>query len=279
MHEDRLRALRGIRFAGRFGFHIEPATWRAIVESAPHLGRLSGERVQQELTKTMQQVMKPSVAMLWWRESGALRTLLPVIAEAPDERFEALDHLPLGEGAEEPGRTLDRLAMLFFGSEPVAVRDALGVLKCSNAQQGWITALAKAERAIGGAVDSAIAQRNPTALEIRRWVSTVGRVQTDRFFALVEARWRARGDRTRMPEACERASATRAMATAAAFSEPVEISDLALDGAELLGLGVAPGPAVGRALSQLLEYVLEDPTRNTPGVLSEYVRANVTAFS
>ena len=82
-----------------------------------------------------------------------------------------------------------------------------------------------------------------------------------------------------MPEACERASNTRAMATAAAFSEPVEISDLALDGAELLGLGVAPGPAVGRALTQLLEYVLEDPTRNTAGVLSEYVRANVTAFS
>jgi tRNA nucleotidyltransferase (CCA-adding enzyme) len=35
MREDRLRALRGIRFAARFGFTLDPATWDAIVESAP----------------------------------------------------------------------------------------------------------------------------------------------------------------------------------------------------------------------------------------------------
>src|SRR5688500_16259184 len=40
MREDRLRALRAIRFAARFGFEIEPATWTAIVDSAPHMTRL-----------------------------------------------------------------------------------------------------------------------------------------------------------------------------------------------------------------------------------------------
>src|SRR6185312_4127584 len=49
MREDRLRALRAIRFASRFGFTIDPATWQAIITSAPHLGRLSPERVQQEI--------------------------------------------------------------------------------------------------------------------------------------------------------------------------------------------------------------------------------------
>ena len=72
MREDRLRALRAIRFAARFHFHIEPATWSAIKASAPHLGRLSAERVKQELEKTMQQVEWPSVALEWWRECGAL---------------------------------------------------------------------------------------------------------------------------------------------------------------------------------------------------------------
>jgi len=46
MREDRLRALRAIRFAARFGFQIEARTWEAIVESAPHLGKLSAERVK-----------------------------------------------------------------------------------------------------------------------------------------------------------------------------------------------------------------------------------------
>src|SRR5688500_4919934 len=44
MREDRLRALRGIRFAARLGFAIEPKTWQAIASSAPHLTRLSAER-------------------------------------------------------------------------------------------------------------------------------------------------------------------------------------------------------------------------------------------
>jgi tRNA nucleotidyltransferase (CCA-adding enzyme) len=267
MREDRLRALRGIRFAGRFGFHIEPSTWRAIVGSAPHLGRLSGERVLQELTKTMQQIEKPSVSMLWWRESGALRTLLPVIAEAPDERFEAIDFLPRGEGAEEAGRTLDRLAMLFFGSDPSSIRNALGVLKCSNAQQGWITALAKADREIGGAVDAVLADRLPTATEVRRWVAAVGRMRSGAFFGLKRAMYGARALRADGAAVAERADACLAMVSHAAFHEPVELSDLAVSGDDLVRAGVPAGPELGVTLRRLLEFVLEDPTRNQRDLL------------
>ena len=91
MREDRLRALRAIRFAARFAFHIEPETWTAIVASAPYLTRLSPERVKQELQKTMEQVERPSVALEWWRVAGALRELVPAIADSPSDRFEALD--------------------------------------------------------------------------------------------------------------------------------------------------------------------------------------------
>src|SRR4029079_18277211 len=54
MTEDRLRALRALRFASRFGFRIESATWEAIAGSAAFLGRLSPERVKQELDKTLE---------------------------------------------------------------------------------------------------------------------------------------------------------------------------------------------------------------------------------
>ena len=67
MREDRLRALRAIRFAARFDFTIEDATRRAIESSAPHLGRLSPERVKQELDKTMEQVRHPSAALRQWQ--------------------------------------------------------------------------------------------------------------------------------------------------------------------------------------------------------------------
>src|SRR5690349_8492787 len=63
MREDRLRALRAIRFAARFDFSIDAATLHALEASAPYLGRLSAERVKQELDKTMEQVGRPSRAL------------------------------------------------------------------------------------------------------------------------------------------------------------------------------------------------------------------------
>src|SRR6185503_12860916 len=67
MREDRLRALRAIRFAARFDFVLDASTRRAIEGSAPFLSRLSRERVKQELDKTMEQVCRPSAALLTWK--------------------------------------------------------------------------------------------------------------------------------------------------------------------------------------------------------------------
>ena len=71
MREDRLRALRALRFAARFEFEIDPATLAAVAHSAPHLGQLSAERVKQELDKTMEQVRCPSRALRLWRDDGS----------------------------------------------------------------------------------------------------------------------------------------------------------------------------------------------------------------
>jgi tRNA nucleotidyltransferase (CCA-adding enzyme) len=82
MREDRLRALRALRFAARYEFAIDPATYAAVGRSAPYLSRLSAERVQQELVKTMEQVPRPGSALRLWRETGALAVLLPALGDA-----------------------------------------------------------------------------------------------------------------------------------------------------------------------------------------------------
>ncbi len=48
--EDKLRMLRGVRFASRFAFDLEPATERAIEQLAPFVNQVSRERVRDELT-------------------------------------------------------------------------------------------------------------------------------------------------------------------------------------------------------------------------------------
>jgi tRNA nucleotidyltransferase (CCA-adding enzyme) len=289
MREDRLRALRAIRFASRFSFHIEPGTWGAIVGSAPHLGRLSPERVRQELEKTMEQVEKPSVALEWWRAAGALATLVPSIADAPLERFLALDFLPraasgkVGDGAgrakpaagtptpEGGGReTLDRLALLFFGDGEKAVATAAKALRFSNAHTSWITALAAARADLGGEMDAAMWSAMPDDAHIRRWIARVGRTRTDAFIALTEALWRARLSREANPAVEARLTPFASRASQVAFRDPIELADLAVDGEDLGTVGIRPGPALGRVLHALLEKVIADPAVNTREDLLEF---------
>jgi poly(A) polymerase len=51
--EDHLRMLRGVRFAARFEFELEPETQRAIRSLAPRIHAVSRERVRDELTKML----------------------------------------------------------------------------------------------------------------------------------------------------------------------------------------------------------------------------------
>jgi poly(A) polymerase len=51
--EDNLRMLRAVRFAARFEYTIEPATFAAIQQLAPQIHQVSRERVRDELTKML----------------------------------------------------------------------------------------------------------------------------------------------------------------------------------------------------------------------------------
>jgi poly(A) polymerase len=77
--EDKLRMLRAVRFAARFEFTIEPATFAAIQQLAPQIHQVSQERVREELTKMLTEGHARR-AFLLLDESGLLREVLPEIA-------------------------------------------------------------------------------------------------------------------------------------------------------------------------------------------------------
>src|SRR5258708_7577883 len=51
--EDKLRMLRAVRFAARFGYQIEHQTFAAIRKHAPEVKLVSAERIREELTKLL----------------------------------------------------------------------------------------------------------------------------------------------------------------------------------------------------------------------------------
>lgn len=78
--EDKLRMLRAVRFAARFGFEIEPSTFAAIRELAPQIHQVSRERVRDELTKMLTEGRARSAFLLLDR-TGLLHEVLPEIEE------------------------------------------------------------------------------------------------------------------------------------------------------------------------------------------------------
>src|SRR5436190_13279474 len=201
MLEDRLRALRAIRFAARFGFDIERDTWDAIVDSAPELSRLSAERVKQEIEKTMDQVRFPSKAFAMWRDTGAFATLIPALARITDRQLAPLDHLrrPIIPG--RPARRITRIAGLFASVPAPTVRKTLKDLRFSNSDTEWIAILVERWQQLGPSMTSALlkaeeiiatdpwSDQYPPGAVLRTWAASAGRTRLAPLLRLADAFW------------------------------------------------------------------------------------------
>ncbi|HET9308107.1 MAG TPA: CCA tRNA nucleotidyltransferase [Candidatus Sulfotelmatobacter sp.] len=77
--EDKLRMLRAVRFAARFGYAIEPRTLAAMQKMAAQIEVVSRERVREELTRMLIEGHGRR-AFLLLDESGLLQHVLPEIA-------------------------------------------------------------------------------------------------------------------------------------------------------------------------------------------------------
>lgn len=264
MREDRLRALRAIRFASRLGFAIEEPTYRAIMDSAPFLGRLSPERVKQELDKTMEQVALPSSALRIWRSSGAFSTLVPELANATDEALAVPDFLAVPGSPVRPARRALRFAALLA---EMSAKEAVGVmsrLRASKVEIQLVEALVDRWHRLGAEIARSLdTMMPPDESQVRRWVASIGRLHVGNFMRLASGIWAARasfGDAAPTPASVR--SLYRRMLRSA-FRDPIDLGGLAIDGDDLRAAGIPPGKSLGRILGSLLESVIDDPARNT----------------
>ena len=271
MREDRLRALRAIRFAARLDFAIDDETWKAIVRSAPHLPRLSRERVKQEIEKTMEQVRCPSRAFALWRSSGALASLVPPLASASrrsrsrrriTSRCRAATRRPERVDARRaPSHSLvvsrTRPGARPHGAARSSVLERRQCGRWPKLAEHWATLFDPCR------------QRSPSRDRARRRDDpAMGRDdRTERSSPPFCDSPKRDGPRCRaagVPAPTrERASSVYRRALRIAYRDPIELADLAVDGEDLQREGIARGPALGKILRALLEWVVEDPSRNT----------------
>ena len=262
MREDRLRALRALRFAARFDFEIDAQTWAAIEGSAPHLTRLSAERVKQEIEKTMEQVDAPSRAFRLWRDSGAMAVLVPELSGISDDVLRALDCAARPGLPRRPGRRLSRIAVLFSEVSGDLALGAATRLRFSKHEAHWIATIVERWQAVASVMAKTLTEGEPDSTRVRRWIAAVGRLHLGAFFRLTSARWSAKREAGEPVPTAQALHSLYRRSLRAALREPVDLRDLAVDGDDLRQAGITPGPELGKILSSLLDLVLEDPSMN-----------------
>lgn len=262
MTEDRLRALRALRFAGRFDFAIDPATWDAILASTPHLGRLSIERVKGEIDKTFAQVKRPGATLARWQESGAFASVAPTLAAVTPVTFAAMDAAHQAAPTPEDAHLDTWTALCWELGEDQAAATLLH-LKATTAEATHVRQMLAAWRGIGPTVQPMLEGGDmPDGRTLRRWGADIGRDRVAPLLRVTSARWtaeRAAGHRAPdvlvdgMWQDTWRGEVSRAT---------LSIRELAVNGKDLREAGVKPGPGMGLALTALLDAVVDDPTRN-----------------
>ena len=272
MREDRLRALRGLRFAARFEFEIEHDTWVAIVASAPHLGRLSAERVKQEIEKTMDQVRKPSRAFAMWHTSGAFATLIPALADMHALDLATLDNLCPPGLPSRPQRRVMRMIALFAAAPHGEVPGILKGLRFSNSDAAWIGSIVGHWQTLQKEMRFAMMSESPPSDPVlRRWAAIAGRTRLASVLRVASARWAAERQAGLAAPRMELVQSVYRRALRIAYRDAIEVADLAVNGRDLEKIGIT-GPGVGKTLRWLLETVINDPAANSRESLLDAAR-------
>lgn len=121
-NDDPVRILRGLRFANRFNWTIDPPVWEAMMRHIDRLVIVSRERVHSELCK-MLNGPDPIAMMQTLADTGALDVMLPelgAMARRPDAWKAALERLRTLLRADREVPTRYRLAALMMGLAPKA---------------------------------------------------------------------------------------------------------------------------------------------------------------
>ena len=262
--EDRLRALRAIRFAARLHFEIEAETWEAVIASAPHLTRLSAERVRQEIEKTMEQVDQPSRAFVRWRECGAFATLVPSLQNVSDEALGAIDYAarPSGDAPRMRRCRLVRLAALFSDLEPGVVSEVMTALRFAKQEAALVATIVGRWRALASELAHGLTEGVPRDSRVRRWVATMGRLNVGLVMRLAAARWQSAASTGAVVPPAQAVHSVHRRLQRSAFRDAVQLSDLVIDGDDLRRAGIPAGPRLGKILHALLERVVETPEHN-----------------
>ena len=275
--EDALRILRLYRFAARFGFAIDPPTGQAARALCAHLDCVSVERIEEELSKLL---AAPAPAA--YLDEKILKVIIPELsAPALQAAKPVVDACPAG--------TEDlpvRWAALLMSLGEDGTRKALKRLRCSNACIEQTAVLVRGMGGSGGrfllghekghsiALPTACGSRVPPQRTVLGETSaapgqdaapdTVIRIRKllGRYDLHTVQRLAALGAAMEPERAADFAAQAELAAQLDADGVCCRVSQLAVNGRDLMAAGIPAGPGLRRTLEALLDAVIRGQLLN-----------------
>ena len=239
--EDALRILRLYRFAARFGFALDAATARAARQLAPHLDCISAERIQEELAKLLA-APQPGAYL----EPAVLAVVLPELTpEILTAAKPVVDACPAGEE-----NLPVRWAALLGALGEADTRRVLKRLRCSNAciEETAVLVRETAGEGVCRSFSEEKASAHVDDISVRQLLGRYGLCTVERLCALCAA--------LHPQAASECALAAQRARQLEADGVCCRVSQLAVNGRDLMAAGIPAGPALRRVLEALLDGVI-----------------------
>lgn len=292
--EDGLRAFRACRLASQLGFDIEENTFEAIKKAIPVAKMVSKERIRDEFMKTLMKSSKPSRGLEYMRRTGLMKIFLPELLEGvgvEQKLFHydtvywhnlrtcdiADDKVKLSALFHDIGKPRkDTKDGHFYGHAVVGesmVRKIMKRLRFSKSDIERVALLVKNHMFYFPYYKENMDDHEKQNLDVHKWTDSavrrfivrVGEENVDDLFALriadAGANPKSAFDPTEIEQLEARISEVRKKDMA------FKVTDLAVNGDDLLALGVPKGPEVGRVLQNLFDLVTDDPLLNTKAEL------------
>jgi len=248
--EDALRMLRAIRFAGQLNFDIAEKTFDAIKKLSPDISKVSVERIVKELEKLLLSGNPEYIALVY--EAGIFEVIAPEIAALfkKEEIYNAIEAVRRASYPEKKGLYQIRTALFL---ERLGADSTAKLLKRFKLDNDTINTVKKLIGLLQRDIET-------SALEMRRTVKEAGHKIMP---ILLEAR-SAKG-------LCNNSELYRKIIER---GECTSVSELKVNGRDLIEAGVPKGVMIGETLERLLESVIEHPELNTRESLLLEVKHN-----